>query len=67
MSAETFVISIYRRISESGTEVAGLVERAGSGERKSFSNSAELWEFLSGTPASRRINSRRRQTVQKKP
>lgn len=67
MSAETYVISIYRRSDASDTEVVGLAECTGSGERKSFSTSAELWAFLSGTPASRPTKTTRRRKAQEEP
>ena len=67
MSADTYVISIYRRSGESGTEVAGLAECAGTGERKAFSNSTELWAFLSSTSASPPTKTKRERTAQKKP
>lgn len=47
MATETYVISIYRRGGEAGKDVTGLAERTGSGERKAFSSSVELWTFLS--------------------
>ena len=50
MAAETYVISIYRRGGERGKEAAGLVERTGSGERKAFASSQELWAFVCGKP-----------------
>jgi hypothetical protein len=46
MATETYVVSVYRRSSEPGKEIAGLAERPGSGERKAFANSQELWAFL---------------------
>ena len=46
MTVETYVVSVYRRSSEPGKEAAGLVERAGSGERKAFASTEELWTFL---------------------
>ena len=46
MTAETYVVSVYRRGNEPGKEVAGLIERAGSGERKAFASGEELWKFL---------------------
>jgi hypothetical protein len=49
MATETYVVSVYRRSSEPGKEIAGLAERPGSGERKAFANSEELWAFLCGT------------------
>lgn len=48
MATEIYVISIYRRGTEPGKEAAGLVERAGSGERKAFSSNQDLWSFLCG-------------------
>ena len=53
MAVETYVVSVYRRGSESGKEAAGLIERAGSGERKAFSSSHELWAHLCGKPVSK--------------
>jgi hypothetical protein len=49
MATETYVVSVYRRSSEPGKEIAGLAERPGSGERKAFANSQELWAFLCST------------------
>ena len=59
MATETYVISIYRRGGEAGKDVTGLAERTGSGERKAFSSSKELWTFLSGKPASQTHNPQR--------
>lgn len=53
MAAETYVVSVYRRGKQHGKEVAGLVERTGSGEQEAFSSSRELWAFLIGTPVPR--------------
>ena len=50
MAVETYVVSVYRRSSEPGQEAAGLVERAGSGERKAFASSEELWTLLCKKP-----------------
>ena len=47
MAADTYVISIYRHSNKSTEKITGLAERTGSGERKAFSTSGELWEFLS--------------------
>jgi hypothetical protein len=46
MAVETYVVSVYRRSDESGKEVAGLIDRTGSGDRKAFSSGEELWAFL---------------------
>ena len=46
MAVETYVVSVYRRGTKPGNEAAGLIERAGSGERKAFASSVELWTFL---------------------
>lgn len=66
MAVETYVVSVYRRGSEPGQEAAGLVERAGSGERKAFASSVELWTFLcdkSGTAVTKQA--RKRRTLEK--
>ena len=52
MAVETYVVSVYRRSSELGKEVAGLIERVGAGDRKAFASSQELWALLCGTPRS---------------
>lgn len=52
MAVETYVVSVYRRGGTPGKEVAGLIERAGAGERKAFASSQELWALLCGTPHS---------------
>lgn len=62
MGVETYVVSVYRRGSETGKEVAGLIERAGAGQRKAFASSQELWAFLCdkhGTPAIKAARKRR--------
>lgn len=46
VAVDTYVVTVYRRGIESGKEAAGLVEHAGSGERKAFASSLELWAFL---------------------
>ena len=53
MAVDTYVIIVYRRGTESGKEAAGLIEHAGSGERKAFASNVELWTFLC---SSRRIS-----------
>ena len=66
MTVETYVVSVYRRSSEPGKEAAGLVERAGSGERKAFASTEELWTFLcdkSGTAVTKQA--RKRRTLEK--
>ena len=62
MAVETYVVSVYRRGSEPGKEAAGLVERAGSGERKAFASTEELWTFLcdkSGIAVTKQTRKRR--------
>ena len=62
MTVETYVVSVYRRGSEPGKEAAGLVERAGSGERKAFASNEELWTFLcdnAGTAVTKGARKRR--------
>jgi hypothetical protein len=46
---DSYIVRIYRRSGEAGREVSGLVERVGNGGRKAFSNSEELWRFISGS------------------
>ncbi|MEX0959821.1 MAG: hypothetical protein WDZ63_11095 [Burkholderiales bacterium] len=43
---DSYIVRIYRRTTESGREVAGLVERVGNGRRRAFGTSEELWAFL---------------------
>ena len=43
---DSYIVRIYRRSNEPGSEVAGLVERVGNGERQAFASSGELWRFL---------------------
>jgi hypothetical protein len=45
---DSYIVRIYRRGSEPGKEAAGLVERAGSAERKAFAGKEELWGYLRG-------------------
>lgn len=45
---DSYIVRIYRRSSDPGKEVAGLVERAGGAERKAFASAQELWAFLCG-------------------
>jgi len=54
--AEIYVVSIYRRGSRVGMEVAGLVERIDGRERATFASRRELWAILCGKrlPAARR-------------
>jgi hypothetical protein len=62
MAVETYVVSVYRRGSEPGKEAAGLIERAGGGERKAFASSEELWTFLCDPqthPSLKRVRRRR--------
>ncbi len=49
---DSYIVRIYRRGIEPGREVAGLVERAGAGERTAFSDCEELWAFLCSKPRS---------------
>jgi hypothetical protein len=67
MGTETYVVSVYRRSSEPGKEIAGLAERPGSGERKAFANSQELWAFLCGGPRSSAGQPRRKRVTRPKP
>ena len=55
MAADTYVISIYRHSNKSSEKITGLAERTDSGERKAFSTSGELWEFLSDNAGPRRV------------
>lgn len=48
---DSFVVRIYRRGGDAGSEIAGLVERVGDGKRKAFASSTELWAFLAASPA----------------
>lgn len=62
MGVETYVVSVYRRGSEIGKEVAGLIERAGAGQRNAFASSQELWAFLCdkhGPPVAKAARKRR--------
>ena len=45
---ETFVVRVYRGIDASAQELAGTVERVGSGDRVGFSCGEELLEFVLG-------------------
>ncbi|MEQ1880983.1 MAG: hypothetical protein ABL878_08425 [Burkholderiales bacterium] len=65
MATETYVVSVYRRSSEPGKEIAGLAERPGSGERKAFANSQELWAFLCGGSSSAAAQPKRRRVTPK--
>ncbi|MEQ1880318.1 MAG: hypothetical protein ABL878_05030 [Burkholderiales bacterium] len=47
-AVDSYIVRIYRRSSEPGKEAAGLIERAGGGERRAFAGKEELWAFLSG-------------------
>ena len=67
MAAETYVISIYRRGGAPGKEVAGLIERAGAGERKAFASSQELWALICGTPHSAAVRQPRKPPVRGEP
>lgn len=60
---DNFIIRIYRRGGDAGSEIAGLVERVGDGKRKAFASSKELWAFLAASPA--RIRRRRSATGEK--
>ena len=59
---DSYIIRIYRRGVERGRELAGLVERIGNGERKSFGNSEELWAFLTDRQSSRQSGGRGKQS-----
>ena len=48
---DSFIVRIYRRDGNAGSEIAGLVERVGDGKRKAFASSKELWTFLAAAPA----------------
>ena len=67
MAAETYIISIYRRDRKSGSQLTGLAEHTGSGERKSFSDSAELWAFLSGSETSQSKKTKRGRKEKERP
>jgi len=67
MAVETYVVSVYRRSDESGKEVAGLIERTGSGDRKAFSSGEELWAFLCGKHSSSPPKAPRRARGQREP
>ena len=67
MAVETYVVSVYRRSGESGKEAAGLVERTGSGERKAFASSRELWTFLCDKPGSPATKAARKSRARRKP
>ena len=67
MISETYVISIYRRGDAPGKEVAGLIEQTGSGERRAFSSSPELWAFLTRTPLTPLTQPGRKRKQQTKP
>ena len=65
MTTETYVVSVYRRSSEPGKEIAGLAERPGSGERQAFRTPQELWAFLTEPrtrrgPKARSVSSKRK-------
>jgi len=45
---ETFIVRIYRGIPTSARELAGTVERVGSGDRVGFSGEAQLLACLHG-------------------
>ena len=44
---DSYVVYIYRRPDRDGGKLAGLVERIGDGERKTFQSEAQLLEYLS--------------------
>jgi hypothetical protein len=52
---ETFIVRFYRRTPKSLQDVAGTVERVGSGERAGFASERELLDRLlqAGTPRER--------------
>lgn len=52
---EAFIVRFYRRTLKSLQEVAGTVERVGSGERAGFASERELLDRLlqAGTPSAR--------------
>jgi hypothetical protein len=53
---ESYIVRVYRRSDEPGSEVAGLAERVGDGKRQAFSSSGELWRFLAAPlPRLRRV------------
>lgn len=54
---DSFILRIYRRGGDAGSEIAGLVERVGDGKRKAFASGKELWTFLVAAPS--RIRRRR--------
>jgi hypothetical protein len=43
---DSYVIHIFRRPTQSGEGLVGLVERIGNGERKAFQSEAQLLEYL---------------------
>ena len=67
MAVETYVVSVYRRGGAPGKEVAGLIERAGAGERKAFASSQELWALICGTSHSAAARRPRKPPVRKEP
>ena len=67
MAADTYVISIYRHSNKFSEKITGLAERTGSGERKAFSTSGELWAFLSDKTTALPTKLRNNQKNQKRP
>lgn len=46
-----FMIRLHHEASESAGDVAGIVERLGTGEKRTFANGRELVALVSGWPA----------------
>ena len=47
---DSYIVRIYRRGTQGGKEIAGLVERVGNGARLAFGTRDELWSFLTDVP-----------------
>jgi hypothetical protein len=53
MTPDSFVVLIYRRGNGRNREVAGVIQRTGSTEKRAFGSAEELWSLLNA-PVARR-------------
>jgi hypothetical protein len=58
-SSVSFIVRIYRFVTDKPHRIVGIVEEAGKKGKKAFSNLEELWEILNSSKEDRPDKKRR--------